>query len=123
MDIPIRHSQSVTILDPQGKITIGAGDIALRQAVESALEAGSRRILINMVDVLLIDSAGIGELISVHMTVRNRGGQLKLARLPRRVQRNLQVARLVDVLEIFDEEAEALASFSREAVPAGVSGA
>ena len=64
MKISARHQAGVTILEPKGKITIGVGDVALREAVHEAVEAGSRRILIDLGGVSTIDSSGIGELVA-----------------------------------------------------------
>ena len=112
MKIEARHAQGVTILEPKGKITIGVGDVALRQAVQEALEAGARNILINLGAVSTIDSSGIGELVSAYTTVTNRGGKLKLFNLPPKVSDILQITQLITVFEVFDSEAEALDSFS-----------
>ena len=111
MKISARHQSGVTVLEPKGKITIGAGDIALREAVLEALEAGSRDILFNMEHVTTIDSSGIGELVSAYTTVSNRGGRLKLLGLPPKVQDLLQITQLVTVFEIFEDESEAISSF------------
>ena len=51
MKIPARHHMGVTILEPKGKITIGVGDVALREAVHEAVEAGADKILINLEEV------------------------------------------------------------------------
>jgi anti-sigma B factor antagonist len=111
MKIEARHVQGVTILEPKGKITIGVGDVALREAVGEALEAGARNLLFNLSGVTTIDSSGIGELVSAYTTVTNRGGKLKLACLPPKVTDILQITQLISVFEVFDTEAEALASF------------
>ncbi len=112
MKIDARHAQGVTILVPKGKITIGVGDVALRQAVAEALEAGARNILVNLGGVSTIDSSGIGELVSAYTTVTNRGGKLKLTNLPPKVTDILQITQLISVFEVYDDEAEALTSFS-----------
>jgi len=112
MNIPVRQSEGVTILEPKGKITIGVGDIAIKEAVHSALEAGSNNILLNLENVTTIDSSGIGEVVSAFTTVTNRGGKLKLLNLPAKVHDILQITQLVTVFEIHDDEAEALASFA-----------
>ena len=78
MKIPARHNKGVTILEPKGKITIGVGDVALREAVHEAVDAGAQNILINLGEVTTIDSSGIGELVAAYTTVTNRGGNLKL---------------------------------------------
>lgn len=112
MKIAVRQELGVTILEPKGKITIGVGDVALRDAVHEALEAGARNILVNLGAVTTIDSSGIGELVSAYTTVTNRGGKLKLANLPSKVSDILQITQLITVFEVFDTESEALGSFS-----------
>ena len=112
MKIDARHEQGVTILDPKGKITIGVGDVALRNSVAEALEAGARNLLVNLGGVTTIDSSGIGELVSAYTTVTNRGGKLKLENLPPKVTDILQITQLISVFEVHDNEQEALASFS-----------
>ncbi|MDX1383283.1 MAG: STAS domain-containing protein [Thermoanaerobaculia bacterium] len=111
MKIGIRQREGITILDPKGKITIGSGDIALRDSVMEALESGARKILINLKDVSTIDSSGIGELVAAFTTVTNRGGKLKLVGLPPKVSDILQITQLVTVFEVVDSEDEAVASF------------
>jgi anti-sigma B factor antagonist len=110
--IDARHREGVTILEPKGKITIGAGDVALREAVHEALSAGAKNILVNLKGVSTIDSSGIGELVSAYTTVSNQGGKLKLSQLPPKVSDILQITQLISVFEVFEEEEEAVASFS-----------
>lgn len=111
MKIDVRSQEGVTILAPKGKITIGVGDVALREAVMAALNAGNVNILINLGGVSTIDSSGIGELVSAYTTVTNRGGKLKLCNLPSKVSDILQITQLITVFEVFETEEEALASF------------
>ncbi len=111
MKIGVRQRQGVTVLEPKGKITIGSGDIALRDSVIEALDSGSRKILINLKDVSTIDSSGIGELVAAYTTVTNRGGKLKLVGLPPKVSDILQITQLVTVFEVMDSEEEAVDSF------------
>ena len=111
MSVSGRQSRGVTILDVKGAITIGVGDIQLREAVLEALEAGSRKILVNMAAVTTIDSSGVGELVSTYTTVTNRGGKLKLENLPPKILDILQMTALIGVFDIYDDEDEALDSF------------
>lgn len=111
MKIDVRHREGVTILDIKGKITIGLGDVKLRDSVREALEAGSRNILINLEGCTTIDSSGIGELVSAYTTVTNRGGMLKLENLPKKVSDILQITQLITVFDVFGDEAEALKAF------------
>jgi anti-sigma B factor antagonist len=111
MKIESRREANVTVLDVKGKITIGVGDVALRNAVHEALNDGARNILINLQGVTTIDSSGVGELVSTYTTVTNRGGKLKLMNLPSKVTDILQMTQLISVFETFDDEIEAIQSF------------
>jgi anti-sigma B factor antagonist len=111
MKIEKRERDGVTILAVEGKITIGRGDVALRDAVHEAVGGGAGKILIDLGRVQTIDSSGVGELVSAFTTVRNRGGRLKLLNLPPKVNDILQITQLITVFETFDNENEAIASF------------
>ena len=111
MRVNVRQREGVTILDLKGKITIGVGDVALRDAIHEALSAGATKILVNLQDVSTIDSSGVGELVSSYTTVTNRGGKLKLLNLPPKVADILQITQLITVFDVFEDEDEALRSF------------
>lgn len=111
MTIASRDNAGVTVLEPRGKITIGVGDVQLRDAVHAALNGGARKLLINLHDVTTIDSSGIGELVAAYTTVTNRGGKLKLMKLSPKVNDILQVTQLFTVFDIYEDEAEAVAAF------------
>ena len=111
MKTNVRHREGVTILDLKGKITIGVGDVALRQAIHEALDAGSKDILVNLENVSTIDSSGVGELVSSYTTVTNRGGKLKLVNLPPKVADILQITQLITVFDVYETEDEALEAF------------
>lgn len=111
MKIDKRVVSGVSILELEGKITIGKGDVALREAVQQLLSEGADKILIHLEKVSTIDSSGVGELVSAFTTVTNRGGKLKLVNLPPKVNDILQITQLITVFEVYDNEAEALASF------------
>lgn len=111
MKIETRNEGDVMILEPQGKITIGEGDVALRDAVIQALDGGAKNLLIDLHATSTIDSSGIGELVSAYHTVTRRGGALKLLNLPPKVHDILQITQLVTVFEVFDDEVEALMSY------------
>jgi len=108
MKIEVRHREGVTIIAPKGKITIGVGDIALREAVGEALEAGANSILVDLSGVTTIDSSGIGELVSAYTTVTNKGKKLALLHLPPKVADLLQITQLITVFDIHDDEDEAI---------------
>lgn len=111
MKISHHMTEGVMVLEPKGKITIGKGDVALREAVHEALDGGHTKIVIDLAGVTTMDSSGVGEMVSTFTTVKNRGGALKLASLPPKVADILQITQLITVFEVYDDEAEAVASF------------
>jgi len=106
-----RTVDGVDIISLQGKITIGAGDSQLRDVINEALNSGNNKILLDMSGVTTIDSSGIGELVGSYTTVTNRGGKLKLLHLPAKLNELLHVTQLITVFEVYENEAEAVASF------------
>ena len=111
MRVTTRTKGDVTIVDLNGKITIGAGDIALRNAVHQAIESGASKVLINLHEVTTIDSSGVGELVSAYTTATNRGIRLKLVNLPDKVADILTVTQLITVFDVYDSEGDAIAAF------------
>jgi anti-sigma B factor antagonist len=113
MKSQVRDVGGVRVMDLEGKITIGSGDVQLRQLVEESLSSGKQNILLNLKGVSHIDSSGIGEMVGCYTTVTRRGGAMKLASLPSKINDILQVTQLITVFDVFDNEAEALATFPR----------
>jgi len=111
LNISERQVGDVTILDMDGKITIGEGSVALRTAIRRLLEEGKKKILLNLARVSYIDSSGIGELVSSYTSIGKEGGQLKLLNLTQKLQDLLTITKLLTVFDVYDSEEEALASF------------
>jgi anti-sigma B factor antagonist len=112
MAINERKRNDVTILDLKGKITIGAAEEALRDAVQRVLATGAQKIVMNMQAVTTIDSSGVGELVSSYTHATNRGGKLKLCNLPDKITDILTITQLITVFDVYDSEDEAVASFA-----------
>jgi anti-sigma B factor antagonist len=113
MKLTHRQVDGVTILDLSGRITLGEGSVQLRDAIRDLLSKGQKSILLNLADVNYIDSSGIGELVSAYTTVRNQGGELKLLNLTKKVHDLLQITKLYTVFDVKDDEATAIASYTR----------
>jgi anti-sigma B factor antagonist len=111
MKANLRDSGNVAIIELKGKITIGSGDIQLRDTITKLLESGKNNILVEMKEVTAIDSSGIGELVGCYTTVTNKGGKLRLLHLPPKIQDVLTVTQLITVFDVYEVESEAVASF------------
>jgi anti-sigma B factor antagonist len=107
-----RQVGDVTVIDVAGRITLGEGSSALREAMKDLVTKGQKKILLNLGDVSYIDSSGIGELVSGFTTVTNSGGNLKLLNLNKRVKDLLQITKLYTVFEVHEDEAAAIRSFA-----------
>ena len=107
-----RQVGDVTVIDANGRITLGEGSSTFRDSIKDLTAKGNKKILLNLADVSYIDSSGIGEMVSAFTSVTNAGGQLKLLNLTKRVKDLLQITKLYTVFEVFDDEAAAVRSFS-----------
>ncbi len=113
MKASTRQVDGITIVDLSGRITLGEGSVVLRDTIKDLLGKGQKKILLNLGDVSYIDSSGIGELVSAFTSVRNQGGELKLLNLTKKVHDLLQITKLYTVFDVKDDEAGAIAAFSR----------
>ena len=111
MNVSRRQVDDVSILDLDGKLTIGSGDVALRGAMLDEINDGKKKILINLREVATIDSSGLGELIRCRATAASNEADVKLLNVNLKARKLLMMARLVGVFEMFDDEAMAIASF------------
>jgi anti-sigma B factor antagonist len=111
LNIRERQAGDVTVLDMDGKITIGEGSVALRTAIRRLLEEGRKKILLNLAGVGYIDSSGIGELVSSYTAIDKGEGQLKLLNLTEKLRDLLAITKLLTVFDVYEGETEALNSF------------
>lgn len=107
-----RQVGDVTVVDAEGRITLGDGSTAFRDLIKDLTTKGNKKILLNLGEVSYIDSSGIGELVSAYTTVSNAGGDLKLLNLNKRVKDLLQITKLYTVFQVHDDEAAGVRSFS-----------
>jgi len=108
--ITTRTLDTITILDLHGPLAAGHEDAALRKAVRLAFESGARAVILNMQDVPSIDSSGVAALASGYMSATNKGGQLKLCNLTRKLKDVFAIMRLDTVFDSYESEADAIGS-------------
>ena len=115
MQIEQRAVGDVVVLDLKGRITLGEGDELLKDKVNSLLNQGQRKIVLNLADVPYIDSAGLGEIVRTYTTVSRQGGTLKLLNLTKRITDLLSITKLLTVFDTYESENDAVQSFSASA--------
>lgn len=111
MKVTVRQVGSVSVVDLSGKITIGEGDVVLKDKVIEILDGGRSQILLNLEKVTYMDSAGIGELVACYKRCREKGGMMKLLKPSGKVYDLLQLTKLEEVFDTYLEEKDAMASF------------
>ncbi|MCP4664126.1 MAG: STAS domain-containing protein [bacterium] len=111
MNIKRRKEEGVTILELDGKLTIGTGDVKLRDEVRDALQDGAKKLLLNLKRVRTMDSSGLGELIRCKATAANLDATIKLVHVEDKVEEVLEMTRLIGVFDNYDNEIDAVASF------------
>jgi len=109
MEIKKRTVGNCIILDCDGKIVLGPGTAAIRNAIRDASTEAGKKIILNLAEVNYIDSSGIGELVSNMTHVKNAGGKLVLLNLTNRIQELLVITRLITAFEVFKDEESATA--------------
>lgn len=112
LQISIRESADVTILDLRGKSTINGGESeSLSNQLQKLVTGGVRKLLLNVADLAQVDSSGVSVIVATYVSLKRRGGDLKLLRLSGRVLEVLTVFHLTGAIPSFEDEAEALDSF------------
>lgn len=112
MKLSTRKIGKIVIVDIEGKVLLGDGDVEIKQAVENLLRQGDKNIILNLAKVPYIDSAGLGEVIRCYTTIRRNGGNLKLLAPNERLIDLLNITKLINVFDWYREEEAAVASFN-----------
>ena len=105
-----RRVEDVTILDLKGRERIRSA-MSLHESIRCLAREGKVQVILDLAWVNHIDSGGLGELVSSHVTLDEKGGALKLMHLTESVHKLMTVTKLLTVFDVYDDEQEALASF------------
>jgi anti-sigma B factor antagonist len=106
--------EDVTILDLKGRERIRGATLALHESIRCLAREGKIQVLLDLSSIEHIDSGGLGELVSSHVTLDEKGGALKLMHLTESVHELMTVTKLLTIFDVYDDEPEALASFAGE---------
>jgi anti-anti-sigma factor len=112
MEINVRESGGVSVLEVHGRLTIGEPSEQLHSALQSVIQAGARKVIVVLNGIPQIDSSGISTLVKISLKLAREGGVLRLVCGPGRVRDALTVTRLVEAIPTFETEAAALANFA-----------
>src|SRR5262245_18731303 len=102
----------VVVLHLQGPITLGEGTKGLRSLIQNTLQNGKKKIILNLAEVYFMDSSGLGELVAAYTAAKRQGAVLKLMKLSPRVRDLIQLTKIYQVFEVFNDQESAVESFS-----------
>ena len=111
MKVDVRHVEDVIIVDLEGRLVLGVGDELLRDVMNELLAEEWKKIILNLRKVTIMDSSGIGEVVAGWKLAGRFGASVKLLRPGPQIQRTLRLTQLLPLLEVYDTEDEAVASF------------
>jgi anti-sigma B factor antagonist len=107
----VYEKDGVIILELKGTITLGSGDVNMRDRIKELLGQGHKKIIIDLGEVSFMDSTGLGELVAAYTTARHQQATLKLAQLTKKIKDLLSITQLAAVFETYETLDEAIASF------------
>jgi anti-sigma B factor antagonist len=113
LKITSHESDGISVLALDGRIVLGEETVALREKVKGLLGEGKKKLVLDLKNVTMIDSSGLGALVAAHSSAKSGGAALRLCNLGSRTNELLQMTRLVTVFEVSNSEAEAVKSFAK----------
>jgi anti-sigma B factor antagonist len=108
-----REVDGVTVIALNGRIVLGEESNALREKTKALVAEGKKKVVLNMDGITFIDSAGLGTLVAAHHSAKGQGASLRLCHLGTKFQEVLQITKLLTIFDVYNTEAEAVASFSK----------
>lgn len=114
LTIQIHYVDGIASLDMNGKFIKGQGGFQLQMLIDRVMTAGTAQLILNLSDVPIIDSMGIGEIVRAYKKVKDGNGELKLVGLTDRVYGALKITQLLDLIQSYQSEEEAAAAFKSE---------
>lgn len=115
MNIEVRKSDDVVIVDFKGRLAVGVGDEVLPQVIDEILDEGFKKILLNLSEMDYIDSNGLGELVQSLKRSKSQGASLRLLKPQDRVAKTLRLTNLLPMFNVYETEADALNAFAHPA--------
>jgi anti-sigma B factor antagonist len=106
-----RDVNGVTVVDIDGRIVLGEESNSFREKIKGLLAAGKKKIVLNLANVVYIDSAGLGTLVATFHSASSQGATLKMTNLGAKFKEVLQVTKLMTVFDTYESETAAIQSF------------
>jgi anti-sigma B factor antagonist len=113
LKITNREVDGVTVVALDGRVVLGEETNSLREKMKGLVAEGKKKLVLDLSNVTMIDSAGLGTLVGIHQSASSRGASLRLCNLGAKFKELLQMTRLLTVFEVSDNEAAAVSALSK----------
>ncbi len=111
MDISTHKQSGVQVIRLKGALRLGDAVNAFRNTILASIEEGETNFVLNLTEVPMIDSSGVGDLILLHTRLKREGGEIKLVNPGKFVLRTLNLVKVVSLFDIHDDEESAAKAF------------
>lgn len=111
MKLKTREQENVVIIEVKGKVMGGPDATVFQDEVKSQIAKGRKKFIFDLGGVDWMNSSGLGILIGAFTTIKNAGGELKLANVTEKIQSLFMITKLVTIFDSYDSVESALKSF------------
>jgi len=113
-----REINGVTVVELDGRVVLGEETNKLRETVKSLVSQGKKKIVLDVKNVTMIDSSGLGALVAAYSSAKSAGATLRLSNLGAHFNQLLQITKLLTVFEVSKTQEEAVNALSNSQVSA-----
>jgi anti-sigma B factor antagonist len=111
VDIDVRSLDNVKVIKLRGRLNLGEAVDRMRQTFDDLLNAGQTSFVVDLAEVSMLDSSGIGLLVRCLTAAKQHSGSLKLLNPSKFAVQTLRMTGLLSLFELFDNEEKAVSSF------------
>ena len=111
MKLKTKDVNTVTVIELKGNVMGGPDATALNDELHKLIESKKTKVVIDLHDVKFMNSSGLGMLIGSLTTMRNAGGDLKIARASDKIESLLIVTKLITVFDHHETVDKAVGAF------------
>jgi len=112
VDIDVRSQTGVKVIKLRGRLNLGEAVDRMRQTFDDLMAAGEIRFVVDLEEVSMVDSSGIGLLVRCLTEAKQSSGSLKLLKPSKFAVQTLRMTGLLKLFEVFDDPEQAVASFT-----------
>lgn len=112
MKLSTKELDGVTVIALDGSVLGGPDATALNDVLHKLVEKKKKHVILDLSSVQTMNSSGLSMLIGALQTVRNAGGELKIAAASKKIESLLVITKLTTVFELHPTIKKAIESFA-----------